>query len=175
MRRLLLLRHAKSDWSVPGQTDHERLLSQRGEDAAPLMGAYMAREGLVPERAIVSSAARTRETWRLLSQAFANPPPATFDDRIYEAEPEEILAAIAEVPANVNKLLVVGHNPGFQDTASLLTGSGDKPSRALMAAKFPTAALAVIDFDCADWSALAPHTGRLDRFVTPRAIASQPD
>lgn len=175
MRRLMLLRHAKSDWSGSGQTDHERGLALRGETAAPLMGRYMAGQALVPDHAIVSTAVRTRETWQLVAKAFPQKPPATYERRIYEAESEAILAAIADAPSSAKTLLVVGHNPGFHETAMLLVGSGDKGARAKLSAKFPTAALAVIDFDVKSWSAIRPGSGRLERFVTPRAIGGKDD
>ena len=175
MRRLMLLRHAKSDWSASGQTDHERGLALRGKTAAPLMGRYMASQALVPDHAIVSTAARTRETWRLVAEAFPQKPPASYEDRIYEAEPDAILAAIAKAPVSATTLLVVGHNPGFHETAMLLVASGDKRARAKLSAKFPTAALAVIDFDVESWSAIRPGSGRLERFETPRAIGGEDD
>lgn len=170
MRRLMLLRHAKSDWSLPGQSDHARDLAPRGRKAAPLMGRYMAEHAMVPDHAIVSTAARTRETWRLVAGMFQHPPSADFEDRIYEASPADILAAIAAAPASARSLLVVGHNPGFHETANLLVNSGDKPLRGKLSEKFPTAALAVIDLDIADWAAIRPGSGRLEAFVTPRAI-----
>lgn len=175
MRRLLLLRHAKSDWSASGQPDHERGLALRGETAAPLIGRYMAREGLVPDQAIVSTAVRTRETWRLVADAFLQKPPVSYEQRIYEARPDAILTVIRQAPTSAKTLLVVGHNPGFQETATLLVGAGDKKSRARLSAKFPTAALAVIDFDIPNWSALKAGSGRLERFVTPRAIGGEDD
>ncbi len=175
MHRLMLLRHAKSDWSGSGRSDHERGLAARGQTAAPLIGRYMASEGLVPDHAIVSTATRTRETWRLAADAFPQKPRATYEPRIYEADPAAIIAAIKEAPPTTNTLLVVGHNPGFHDTAMLLVGSGDKKSRAKLSAKFPTAALAVIDFDIAKWSAIRPGSGRLERFITPRAIGGEDD
>lgn len=171
----MLLRHAKSDWSVAGQTDHQRGLAPRGEIAAPLMGRYMASEALVPDYAIVSTAIRTRETWRLVAEAFPQKPPVTYEQRIYEAEPEAIIAGIADAPSSAKTLLVVGHNPGFHEAAMLLVGSGDKRARAKLSAKFPTAALAVIDFNAKSWAAIRPGSGRLERFVTPRAIGGEDD
>ena len=85
------------------------------------------------------------------------------------------MAAIREAPAAAKTLLVVGHNPGFHEMATLLVGSGDKRARAKLAAKFPTAALAVIDFDIANWLSIRPGAGRLDRLVTPRAIGGKDD
>jgi phosphohistidine phosphatase len=175
MRRLMLLRHAKSDWSLPGQSDHDRGLAPRGRKAAPLMGRYIAEHGLIPDRVIVSTAKRTQETWRLVAEALPRVPPVDFEDRIYEASPRDILAAIADTPGSARTLLVVGHNPGFQDTANLLVASGEKRLRNGLAEKFPTGALAVIDLDIADWAEIRPGSGRLENFVTPREIESRSD
>jgi phosphohistidine phosphatase len=175
MRRLMLLRHAKSDWSQPGQTDHARSLSPRGRKAAPLIGRYMAEHDLIPDHAIVSPATRTRETFRLVTDGWPHKPPVDFEDLIYEASPADILAAIAQAPASARSLLVVGHNPGFQSSAKLLVGSGDKRARQLLVDKFPTGALAVIDFDADDWASIRPGSGRLECFVTPRALGGASD
>jgi phosphohistidine phosphatase len=175
MRRLMLLRHAKSDWSLPGQADHDRDLAARGRKAAPLVGRYMAEHAIIPDHVIVSTATRTRETWRLVADTFPRKPPADFEDRIYEASPRDILAAIADAPASARSLLVVGHNPGFHETANLLVGSGDKRMRATLLDKFPTAALAVIDLDIPDWAAIRPGSGQLESFVTPRALGGPSD
>jgi phosphohistidine phosphatase len=175
MRRLMLLRHAKSDWSLPGQNDHERDLAPRGRKAAPLMGRYMADHGMLPDHAIVSTARRTRETWRLMADMLPKIPPVEFEDRIYEASPRDILAAIADAPASARSLLVVGHNPGFHDTANLLIDSGDKRLRSSLTEKFPTGALAVIDLRIDDWAKIRPGSGRLENFVTPRAVGGGSD
>ena len=175
MRRLMLLRHAKSDWSAPGRPDRERVLSPRGERAAPLMGRYLAEQGLVPQHAIVSGAERTRQTWQLLGKAVTETPSVTFDDRIYEAAPADILDAIADAPARAETLLVVGHNPGLQSLAIGLAGAGGGKARRMLAEKFPTAGLAILDFDLPDWRSLSAGSGRLERFITPRAIGGDED
>ena len=174
MRRLMLLRHAKSDWSEPGQRDHERALSQRGRKAAPRMGKYMIQRGLVPDSAIVSGARRTRETWELMREKLGDPP-VRFEERIYEASPIAILDVIQETPRAAKAVLVVGHNPGLQTLAMSLIGSGDIETRARLADKFPTAGLAVIDFPRNDWAKLHPGAGRLELFVTPRALETAAD
>ncbi len=175
MRRLMLLRHAKSDWSAAGRPDRERVLSPRGERTAPLMGRYLAEQDLVPQHAIVSVAERTRQTWQFLGNTVTATPGVTFDERIYEAAPVDILAAIADTPAAAETLLVVGHNPGLQSLALALAGSGSGKARRSLAEKFPTAGLAVIDFDLPDWKSLSPGSGRLERFVTPRSLGGDDD
>jgi phosphohistidine phosphatase len=175
MRRLMLMRHAKSDWSVGGQRDHDRALAARGREAAPLIAAYMARHGLKPDKVLVSTARRARETWDLVAPAFSTDLNVSFDARLYEANPKALLVPLRAVDAAAHSLLMIGHNPGIQELANLLMASGDIDARQRLLEKFPTAALAVIDFQIDDWSALAPHSGRLDRFVSPRALATDPD
>jgi phosphohistidine phosphatase len=175
MRQLLLLRHAKAERSGPGERDHERVLAERGRHEAPRIGRYMARHGFVPDLALVSTSTRTRETWALCEPAFKRPPPATFEDRIYEATPQAILTAIKETDADVGALLVVGHNPGLQELAALLVASGDIDARQRLKEAFPTSALAVIKFAVDDWGAVHPHAGRLEHFATQNTLAPESD
>lgn len=170
MRRLMLLRHAKSDWSAAGQADIDRELSVRGRRAAPLVGEYMAGQGLVPDLALVSSAQRTRETWELVGSAYKSPPRVEIEPRVYDASADRLLRLIRETPADVHCLLVVGHNPAMEELADGLVASGDPVSRDAMDEKFPTAALAVIDFPTDAWGGIEEGSGRLDRFVTPRSL-----
>jgi phosphohistidine phosphatase len=175
MRRLMLLRHAKSDRSSPGAVDRDRSLEPRGKETAPRIGAYMARHGLVPEMTICSTARRTRDTWTLVAAAFTKPPAVTFEDRIYDATANAILDVVHETGDDVHCLLIVGHNPGLQDLAGLLIAAGDVEARERLHEKFPTAGLAVIDFAYDDWEKLHRRTGRLDRFVTPRSLTAATD
>ena len=175
MRRLLLLRHAKSERPRPGAEDHDRILSPRGREDAPKLGAFMVRHGLIPERAIVSTAKRTRETWDLVASAIKKSPPAVFDGRIYDAAPQDIVKVIKESDSKVHTLLIVGHNPGLQELAALLIASGNLEARQRLNEKFPTAGLVVIDFALDDWTRLHAHAGRLDHFVSPRSIEAATD
>jgi len=173
MRRLMLLRHAKSDWSAPGTRDQDRPISARGREAAPKMGRYMARHGLVPDLVIASPATRVTETLALVLPAFAKQPKAMPNAQLYETDADEILAVIKEAPRSVHSLLIVGHNPSLADLASLLMAAGDVEARQRLIERFPTAALAVIDFPLDDWSKIHPKSGRLDRFVVPKALDSE--
>jgi phosphohistidine phosphatase len=170
MRRLILLRHAKSDWTSPGMRDHARPLAARGRDAAPRIGAYMTHHGLVPDLVLCSTAARAQQTVDLVVASFPEKVPISYDERIYEVGAEDILAVIKQTKADAHTLLVVGHNPGLRDLAELVIASGDVDARARVLEKFPTAGLAVIDFPIDDWRKLHPKAGRLDRFVTPRTL-----
>lgn len=169
MRRLILLRHAKSEWpnSIP---DHDRPLAPRGREAAPLIGAYLAREGLWPDQVLVSPARRTQETWSLASPQLATRPAIVTEPRIYEASASTLFSVLREQPAQIHCLMMVGHNPGMESLAARLCGSGPAEARLAMAAKFPTGALAVIDLAVDRWDEIELGSGRLDRFVTPRAL-----
>jgi len=166
MRRLMLLRHAKSDWPT-GVEDHERPLGKRGRRDAPRMGEAMRERGFVPALALVSTAKRTRQTWDLVKPALGAVP-ERFEKAIYEAEPEAILEVIRATPAAVPSLLLVGHNPGLELTAAFLAADG--PERRALAGKFPTAALAVIDFAGESWHDIGQGQGTLTLFLTPAGL-----
>jgi phosphohistidine phosphatase len=175
MRRLLLLRHAKSDWSEPGTPDRDRPLNRRGHEAASKIGTYLARHRLIPDSVLCSPAARARDTWALVAGELPDMPPVSLDERLYEAEPEAILEVLRETKPGIRSLLVVGHNPGLQELTSLLIASGDLEHRERLREKFPTAGLVVIDFAVKAWSRLHPRSGRLERFVVPRMLAAATD
>jgi phosphohistidine phosphatase len=174
MRRLLLLRHAKSDWPN-GVSDLERPLAERGRRDAPRMGRYLAGEMLIPDLVLVSPALRTRQTWELASAELAEKIPVRLEPRIYEAPPERLLLAIREQPDTIRTLMLVGHNPGSQALALMLTGFGDRYAASRMATKYPSAGLAVLDLPEGGWGELAPRACRLDRFITPAALGQGPD
>lgn len=167
--RLMLLRHAKSAWP-DGVDDHDRPLGERGRKAAPLMGAYMARKGLIPALAIVSTARRARETWALVSDRLPSPINCRETSDIYEVGAAAILTALGAVDPAIRDLLVVGHNPGMEDLADRIAGAGAAEMLARMRQKFPTAGLAVFSFDGSSWQDLAPGGCRLVDFVTPRQL-----
>jgi phosphohistidine phosphatase len=174
MRRLMLLRHAKSDWPG-GVSDFERPLAKRGREAAPAMGAYMKAHGLMPDLVLVSTARRTRETWALVQAALGADTPARFEQRIYEAYPEHLLALAHGLDPSVRTVLFVGHNPGTEELASDLIGGGDMEAAARLRRKYPTCGLTVLDFDGDDWAMVTEASGRLERFATPASIGDGPD
>ena len=154
--RLILLRHAKSAWP-DGVADRERPLAERGRKAAPVIGAYMAREKLIPDLALVSPARRAQETWKLVREVLSKKVAECETPDIYEVAAERILEVIRTVEPAIRALLIVGHNPGMENAASLKE-------------KFPTAGLAVIDFDVGGWDEVAEGSGYLKWFVTPRSV-----
>jgi phosphohistidine phosphatase len=175
MRRLLLLRHAKSSWSEPGASDHARPLNRRGQEAAPRIGAYLSRHKLVPDVVLCSTAKRTRETWDLVAAAMRAGPAANYVERLYDAGLRTLVDIFREADPAAKSVLVVGHNPGLQEVATDLIAAGDLDDRERLREKLPTGGLVVIDFAIADWSSLHTRSGRLERFVVPRMLETATD
>jgi phosphohistidine phosphatase len=175
MRRLLLLRHAKSSWAEPGASDHDRPLNRRGQEAAPRIGTYLNRHRLAPDCVLCSTARRARETWDLVGAEIPAAPPPSYVERLYNAAARTILDVVRHAPPDAGALLLVGHNPGQQDAATLLIAAGDLDDRERLREKLPTGGLVVIDFAIAQWSKLHPHAGRLERFVVPRMLEAATD
>jgi phosphohistidine phosphatase len=173
MRRLILLRHAKS--SRPASVeDFDRPLAPEGRDAASRMGVYLRDEGLFPDLALVSSARRTRETWDCVGPSLGEVE-ARFDPRIYEAPTERLLVVLREAGPETRSVIMIGHNPGFEELGRRLVGHGDRYAMARMNDKFPTSAVAVIDSAVEGWGAVDFRRGRLDRFVTPKSLGAGQD
>ena len=174
MRRLLLLRHAKTERPEPGERDRDRRLTKRGREDAPLIGAYMARHGLVPDLALVSPATRAEETWALVAKALPTAPKVVEEEGIYNAGRDKLIGIIRKA-RDARVLLVVGHNPGLHELAVSLIASGDVEARERVNEKLPTSGLVVIDLPFDDWSRLHPNAGRIERFVSPRLIEEATD
>lgn len=168
MRRLLLLRHAKTEPHTAD--DHGRDLTPRGRSDATEMGRYLASSELVPDMALSSTSLRTRETWRLASEAFPQPVAALFDRALYQAGVSTILDLVRQTLPTVRSLLVIGHNPGIAELMGRVATSGDANGLIALCEKVPTSSLAVIDFDEDGWAEIGKRGGRLERFVTPRSL-----
>jgi phosphohistidine phosphatase len=161
MKRLLLLRHAKSSWSDPGIADFDRPLNERGLRAAPLMGRYMRDRGLRPDLILCSPAERARQTAALLVEAAGLSAPLRYDERIYEATAARLAEVVSQADEGAGELLLVGHNPGMEELLELLTGE---------TRRMPTAALACVELDTDKWAKLAPRSGRLEWQVRPKEL-----
>jgi phosphohistidine phosphatase len=170
MKRLYLLRHAKSDRSDPGATDIDRPLNARGRRAASAIGRYLRRHKLAPDLIFCSAARRARETWEHAAPQLKLDVPIEFSERLYLAVPHRILDLIRQLPESVNAVLLVGHNPGLHVLAMELIGAGDAGERRRLQSKFPTAALLVVDFETPHWRDIVAGSGRLEQFVAPRDL-----
>jgi phosphohistidine phosphatase len=170
VRRLLLFRHAKAKRFEPGMEDRARVLIERGRKDSARIGAYMAAHALVPDRVLISPAARTLETWKFTATALCSTPAAVTAEQLYNATPRAIIAVIKEAAAAAHTLLVIGHNPGLHELALMLIASGDVDARERLREKLPTAGLVIIDFAFDDWRKLHRQSGRLERFVSPKSL-----
>lgn len=170
MKSLTLLRHAKSSWDAPVPRDFDRPLTDRGRLAASRIGHYLLDEGLTFDLVVSSSAVRTRETIAIVQAETNRVWPVTFDDRVYMASADTLLDLIQDVPSTVQRLLLVGHNPGFEDLAQRLIGSGSLTLRNELKEKFPTAALAELTFDVPIWDDVSVDQGKLVRYVRPKVL-----
>lgn len=167
MKRLLLLRHAKSSWDDPALPDRERPLAPRGHRAAERMAGYL-RSGVPhPDLVLCSSALRTRQTLEHVALALGDAE-VLVEDRLYAASDEQLLHRLREVTDGFGTVALIGHNPGIQDLAISVTGTG--PDLERVRTKFPTGALAVLEFD-GPWSRLGPAGARIISFVTPKDLA----
>ncbi|MFI7412797.1 SixA phosphatase family protein [Streptomyces sp. NPDC049627] len=167
LRRLVVLRHAKSAWP-DGVADHERPLAPRGRRDAPVAGRMLADADCLPDLALCSTAARARETWELASAQWGTPPPVRHEPRLYAADVPDLLAVAHEVSPEVGTLLLVGHNPGLEELVLELAGEGLDDTLDEVRTKFPTSAIAVLAWHGTTWRALAPGTALLTDVMVAR-------
>jgi phosphohistidine phosphatase len=165
VRRLILLRHAKSDW--PDVADHDRPLAGRGRRDAPAVGRWLGRAGYVPDAVVCSTALRTRQTWDLASAALASAVPGAspqvrYEPRVYGATVLGLLMLVREFPDDKHTMLIVGHNPGMAELAVGLA----VPRTPGPPVGFPTAAIAVLGMP-GPWASAGPGEARLLDFAVP--------
>ena len=170
MLRLLLLRHAKSDWSTSARGDFERPLNDRGRTAAAQMGAHIARQKLVPAAILCSPAQRARETLALLLPHFSHDMEVKLVRDLYDSSEDDYCRLINEFGHGDGPLMVIGHNPAIQETAIALIGDDNLELAEEINLKYPTGALAIIDFDVAKWPDITRGSGRLAAFLRPKSI-----
>ena len=165
-RRLILLRHAKSDWPQD-VADHERPLAKRGRRDAPVVGRWLGTSGYVPDAVVCSTAVRTRETWDLASAELppGSSPEVRYEPRVYGASVLGLLMLVREFELAWRTVIIVGHNPGLAElTVGLANPDTDEVPHA-----FPTAAVAVLGLP-GEWAEAAPGEGRLLAFTVPAEL-----
>jgi phosphohistidine phosphatase len=166
VKRLFLLRHAKSSWDDPGLDDHDRPLAPRGRQASALIAEHIRRARIGPVLVLCSSARRTRETLERVMPAL-DPVEVRFERELYGASFEDLLQRLHEVPDEVESVMVLGHQPAIQELALHLAGEGSELER--VRAKFPTAALATLTFT-GEWSELGHQSAELIAYVKPKQL-----
>ncbi len=164
--RLILMRHAKSDWQSPAADDFERPLNKRGLDAANRVGRWLCAQGYIPELVLCSAAHRTRQTCTVVLDQLDAAPRVTFSDRLYLASPETMFQIVGQAGITT-PVLMLGHNPGTALLARALARKAPPHPRFV---DYPTAATTVLDFATDNWSSLTAGTGEVVDFVVPRDL-----
>jgi phosphohistidine phosphatase len=161
-RRLVVVRHAKAEGYAAD--DHARQLTDRGRRDAVEAGRWLAAEGIVPDHAFVSSAARAMATWQALADQLGAETEVVVDDALYSAGPEEVLEALRSAPEDAGVVCFVGHNPTAAYLAHLLDdGDPDPAAFRELSEGYPTAALTVLDVPVA-WADLRPACAHIAAF-----------
>jgi len=164
-RRLVLLRHAKA--TASGASDAKRPLASRGAADAAAVGRQLTGQQLAPDRVVVSPALRARQTWQLAAAELPRSPDPVTDDRVYGNTVEELLAVLRDTPADVETLIVVGHNPSIEGLATVLDdGQGPAEARSAIATKYPTSGVTVFAVTVA-WPEVGAGAGMLLSFTAP--------
>ena len=167
MKRVYVLRHAKSSWEDAALADHDRPLAARGRRAATAMCAHLHAQGVDPDLILCSTAVRTRETLERIEPALRGQE-TSVERALYGASADALIARLRQLPTECASVLLIGHNPGLQDLALEL--ARPRPERDAVAAKFPTAALATLEARIASWRELGTGTADLVAFVRPRDL-----
>jgi len=175
MKRLLFLRHAKTEQiNKDTSGDRDRVLTERGRIDAPRVGHIIDVKGYLPDLILCSPSVRTRQTLDLAQAEFGRSIQTTFVNELYDASTEDIFDLVRSLHSSIKKPLIVGHNPGFAECAAMLVRpphDQDEQKRvSALKEKFPTSALAVLDFEIENWPELRPGSGRLTDFICPKDL-----
>ena len=171
MRTLILVRHAKAEPLERGD-DFDRALTAQGKEDAARLGTYLSRIGHLPELALVSAAKRTTQTFDFIARKIAVPVPVDSSEALYNATAADVRDLVIKANAGIERLMIVGHNPGIMDVAIRLTGDGDLQEIGRMRSRFPPCSMSILTFSCEDWRDVATGGGRLETFVMPEDLAS---
>ena len=171
MKKLYLLRHAKSSWDDPSLDDHDRPLAPRGQKAVKAMNKHMKKAGVKPDLVLCSTARRARETYQGVYDALHDIP-VTFDEGVYTFSPKPLTHRLRKMTDAADAVMLIGHNPALESLAlSLCHPDGSTPpAYRAMTEKYPTAALAVIDLEIGSWKDVASGCGVLRAFTRPRDL-----
>jgi len=168
--RLILTRHAKSAWGDPSLDDFDRPLNKRGKASAKALGQWLAGRHCAPDEVMVSTARRTRETWKHIAKSLKGAPPPAFLDQLYHAEPDAMQHILRTAMGRT--VMMIGHNPGIAFFAHGLVHQPPGDSRF---ERYPTSATTVIDFDAESWDKVAWRTGMVVDFVAVRDLLPKKD
>lgn len=171
MKRLILFRHAKSDWDDPVARDFDRPLNRRGEKAALVMGEFAKARNIDFDMVVASPAVRVVETLNSFFTSYGDAVDPHWDRRIYLASTPTLFDVIRDLPDSADSVLMSGHNPGLEELIlDLVPDDGASPLREDVEVKFPTASIAVMDLPIDHWSEVKPNIATLASFTRPRDL-----
>ena len=170
MKTLTLLRHAKSGWDDPVTRDFDRPLNAKGKRAAQTVGRHMRDLGLEFDHVVASPAIRVGETLDAVTAGYGRKLAPVWERRIYLASSATLLDVVHELPADAERVLMVGHNPGLEDLVMMLVPQAADGLRALVEEKYPTATLAELTLAADTWDAVASGGATLTRYIRPRDL-----
>lgn len=160
-RRLIVLRHAKSAWDTNAPTDHARPLNKRGRRDAPRVAAAIAKLGWEPETVISSDSMRTRETWKRMKKKLDKKTDVEFTRKLYHAGLDDILDALGKLSDKVKTVMVIGHNPGWEEAVSRLTGKD---------VQMTTCNAAMLSLDAKSWKDASKKKWKLEQLIRPKDL-----
>jgi phosphohistidine phosphatase len=174
MKTVLILRHAKSDWSNPGLADIDRPLAKRGLEEGPRMGEVLALFDCVPDKILSSPAKRAKETAEMIAKACGYRQAIQWEDSFYGGSSLDLIKTLQKLPDSIERALLIGHNPVLEETIAMLCASTfsapeDEEGESWMI-KLPTAGLVCINFEIDAWDDLEPGQGVLQWFIIPKLI-----
>jgi len=170
MKKVILLRHAKSSWEDPDIEDHDRPLNRRGKTAAPVIAQWLAHRKHLPDTVLCSSAKRTRQTLKRMAKVVETLPEPVIERELYHAPPQAMRDRLAKLPSDCDTVMIVGHQPGLGSLARKLANGKVRRRCARAFEHFPTAAAGVLAFDIDDWSELDYHRGDFIDFAKPKEL-----
>jgi len=170
MKRLYLLRHAKSSWDQPGIDDFDRPLAPRGVRAAKRLARRIAERGDRFDFVLCSAARRTKDTWKRIAKRLDGETPVAYARELYLNGDDGLMTRLRGLDDAFGSVLLVAHNPDIAWLAARLCGDGEAEALRLMGTKYPTGGLAAIRLDLAHWADLRDGIGYLESFDVPRAL-----
>ena len=161
MKKLYLIRHAKSSWKSDAPNDFERPLAKRGKREAPLMAKVLEAKGVFPDMILSSLAKRAKKTAKIFAERLGYPTSGiSYRPEIYEAMADDLLRLIKSTDDRIDRLFLVGHNPGLTELANQLTP--------VHIDNLPTSGIFAVEFDVDSWSEITPHSGEMLFFEFPK-------
>ncbi len=168
MKRLILLRHAKSDWTDPFLPDHERSLNKRGRSTASKLGDYFNTKQLKPDLVFCSSATRTRETLKRLEKNSDLSFNTSHTEALYGGNVDSVLSLLQGISSHHNTVMIVGHNPCIQDAALAFSHNHESVFAQQINEKVPTGSLITLDFSISAFAHVSLNIGEITNFIRPK-------